>query len=100
MRMDVSVAVSGVGEELVGYRLAGVSEIVNIENKNPDEAYEALSGKAGVILITKRAAENLGGKTEKLRQRGIVLVLPEAGEEDANIKKLIRDTVGFDLKKK
>lgn len=99
MKMEAPVSVVGVGEELVGFRLAGVSETIDLKKKDTDEVYERLSEGDRMLIITKKAAEKLGAKTDRLRERNIVLVLPEAGEEGANIQKLIKETVGFDLKR-
>jgi len=95
--MQADVTIVGVGEELTGFRLAGVSQVIDAGDKSGDEVYESLTQNAGIILLTQEASEKLGEKTEKLKTDNIVLVVsPE--KQDANIRKLIKDTVGFELK--
>ncbi|MBM3309843.1 MAG: hypothetical protein FJY77_06255, partial [Candidatus Altiarchaeales archaeon] len=81
-----------------GFRLSGIRGYV-ISDANSDEIYNELKDKKAILILTQTAARLLGEKAEKLKLGSIVLIIPEKhGEDYLSLKKIIRDTIGFDLK--
>lgn len=91
-----------VGDELTstGFALAGARSH-KISEDNIDSLYEELKDKKAVLILTQHACRLLGEKAERLREKNIVLVIPEKkGEEYTAVKELIKRTVGFDTTKR
>ncbi|MBD3387738.1 MAG: hypothetical protein GF416_01705 [Candidatus Altiarchaeales archaeon] len=81
-------------EELSGFRLAGVSEVIDYRD---DGLVERLMGKEAIILISHEALEKIGGKVAQLREKSIVQEMPGEGEY-TRLNEIIKNTVGFELK--
>lgn len=91
-----------VGDELTstGFNLAGVRSR-RISEENKDQVYEELKDGKAVLILTQHACRLMGEKAEKLREKNIVLTIPEKpGEEYTAIKELIKRTVGLDIGKR
>jgi len=87
------IAVIGVGEELDGFRLGGVSEAYDARTEG---LMEKLKGLDAVFLVTVEAAKTLGPGLDELRKRTLVQELPSEGY--MRVREIIRGTVGVELR--
>lgn len=87
------MAVIGVGEELDGFRLGGVSEAYDARTQG---LADRLKGMDAVFLVTPEGAKALGPVLDELRERSHVLTLPSEGY--MRVREIIQGTVGVELK--
>jgi len=94
VKKDV-IVVAG-AEDLVGFKLAGVSE-----THLPDE--EGLGGllieKDALIFITEDAASVLDDDMDGIMEKNIVQLIPSHNTQYDRVADIIKQTIGFDLKR-
>jgi len=91
-----------IGDRLTvtGLKLAGLKETFIADGSNVNEILKKISSDASIILITSELAKFVVKDIEKLRKSGkIVIEIPDRVGSDDVIEKLIKDAVGFELKK-
>jgi len=91
-----------IGDELTttGFELAGVKKAYAATPDNIKQVLNEVKGDADIIAITNTLYEYAEESIKKIQSTGkIVIKIPDrsGGGEDI-ISKLIRDTVGFDIK--
>ncbi len=91
--MKLKVAVIGVGEELDGFRLGGVSEAYDARAQG---LMDGLKGRDALFLVTADGAKALGPALDELKERSHVLTLPSEGY--MRVGEIIRGTVGVELR--
>ncbi len=94
MKQDIIVV--GEEEEIAGYRLAGVSKTYT---PNARDLMEKLSDGSSIILITSKAKKALKKQLEGITKKSIIQEIPEWDKPYTAVEDIIRDTVGFDLRK-
>ncbi len=94
---DREIYLIGDEDSVAGFRLAGVKNAMVIHKANIEEVYGRVKDEEAFILLTQNAFEILGERTEDLRRKSVVQVIPS--EDYPGISRLIRHTVGFELRK-
>lgn len=92
-----------IGDELTvtGMRLGGMKNVHLAKKENVGKILEKIAESSRMILITQGLAKAAGEEISKLRKKDKVIVeIPdrEGGGEDV-ISKLIKEVIGFELKK-
>ena len=92
-----------IGDKLTvtGMKLGGFKEAHPATKENASKVLREISPSAGIILITQELAKGIKEDIEKVRKNKKVIVeIPDksGGGEDF-IDKLVKDVIGFDLKK-
>jgi vacuolar-type H+-ATPase subunit F/Vma7 len=92
----------GEQEDVPGVMLGGLGNIQVIRNENANEVFEKLKKFSGLILLTKKAEELLGDRKNILESpERIIHTMPgKDGDEYETIDKIVKQTIGFDLKTK
>ena len=91
-----------IGDRLTvtGLKLAGLKKAFIADEKNVNEVIKKIGSEANVILITSELAKLVVRDIEKLRKTGkIVIEIPDRSGSSDVIEKLIKDAIGFELKK-
>jgi vacuolar-type H+-ATPase subunit F/Vma7 len=93
-----------IGDDLTvtGFGLAGVKKAFKATPESIGKILNEIKEEADIIVITNALYETAEDKIEKIRSTGkIVIKIPDrsGGGEDI-VSKLIRDTVGFEIKSK
>jgi vacuolar-type H+-ATPase subunit F/Vma7 len=93
-----------IGDDLTvtGFGLAGVKKAFKATPESVGKILNEIKDEADIIVITNALYEKAEDRIEKIRSSGkIVLKIPDrsGGGEDI-VSKLIRDTVGFEIKSK
>jgi vacuolar-type H+-ATPase subunit F/Vma7 len=89
-----------VGDELTatGFRLAGLKSH-SISQENRQLVLDELKGRKALIIVANKAAKILGEDMQKLKETSLTLTVPEEqGEGYSSLRRLIKDTIGFELK--
>jgi vacuolar-type H+-ATPase subunit F/Vma7 len=96
------ITVVGESDDLPGFRLGGVKNVVLVNKGNAEEVFEKIRESKGLVILTRKAETLLGEKAKLLESQDRMLhVLGEkGGGEYATIDRILRKTIGFDLKKK
>lgn len=92
-----------IGDRLItaGMELAGLKNAFVADKENISDVLKEVSNKARIIVITRSLAKHVEKDIERLRKsEKIIVEIPDqtGGGEDA-INKLVREVVGFELKK-
>lgn len=97
--MENSIMLVGEADEVIGFRLGGIRHVTTITSKNKQEVHDSLKGFRGLLLLTKNAAKHLGDTKDLETTDLIIHTLAEGeGDEYDTIHKIVKDTIGFDLK--
>jgi vacuolar-type H+-ATPase subunit F/Vma7 len=94
--MKHDIAVVGLEDELIGYRMAGIKKAYTPETEG---LMEKLSDGKNIVFITSEAKKIIGGRIDDAGADFMVQEIPSPGMEYAEVSKLIIDTVGFDFRK-
>lgn len=91
-----------IGDELTttGFELAGVKKTYTAKPDNIKQVLHEIKDEADIIAITNELYENAGESIRKIQSAGkIVVKIPDrsGGGEDV-ISRLIRETIGFEIK--
>ncbi|MFH1056100.1 MAG: V-type ATP synthase subunit F [Candidatus Altiarchaeota archaeon] len=92
--MKRKIVVVGDANDIVGFRLAGVSQTYDI---GLEGTVDKLPKKDAIIFITKKAKEKLGGQMEMIMRDNIVQEIPSGDGKYTRVRSIIKDTVGFEL---
>jgi len=96
-----SVSVVGEASELAGFRLGGVGKVLAVTSSNIDEVVARAGEAGGLVLVTKRAGELVGEKIALIEKNAVTLTLPDSEQDgSARLRELIRETIGFDVRRK
>ena len=91
-----------IGDRLTvtGLKLAGLKKTFIADESNVNEILRKIGPEASIILITNELAKLAIKDIEKLRRIGkIVIEIPDRKGGSDVIEKLIKDAIGFDLKR-
>jgi vacuolar-type H+-ATPase subunit F/Vma7 len=93
-----------IGDDITvtGFGLAGVKKAFKATPESVSKILNEIKEEAEIIVITNALYEAAEDRIEKIRSLGkIVIKIPDrsGGGEDI-VSKLIRDTVGFEIKSK
>ena len=92
-----------IGDRLTatGMELAGLKNVFIADKENVGSVLKDVSGTARIIVITHALAQHAEKDIEKLRraEKTIVEIPDQTGGGEDVIGKLVREVVGFDLKK-
>jgi len=94
MRLDIVVV--GGPEEVVGYKLAGISRVYPLGTEG---LKEGLKKEKSLIFMTGKAREALEEDIADISRDSIIFTIPEKGKPYTRVGDIIRDTIGFDLRK-
>ncbi|MBU0762089.1 MAG: hypothetical protein KKD39_03625 [Candidatus Altiarchaeota archaeon] len=94
--MKHDIVVVGEEDEVVGYRLAGVSKAYTPSTENLKD--KLMDGK-NIIFITRKAKAALKEDIDEVYRKAIVQEIPEWNKPYGMVAEIIKDTVGFDLRK-
>ena len=94
--MKMPVVVVGTAEEIVGYKLAGVSRAYDIKDK---ETAGKLKKERSLVFLSRHASESLEGDMDEIQKNSIVFEIPQRGVPYTRVGDIIRDTIGFDLRR-
>ncbi|MBN2251213.1 MAG: V-type ATP synthase subunit F [Candidatus Altiarchaeota archaeon] len=86
---------------ITGMRLAGLKRTYVADKDNVSGILLEASGEARIILITNALATHVRREIEKLRKAGKVIVeLPDrSGAGEDFVGRMVKEVIGFDLKK-
>ncbi len=91
-----------IGDELTttGFGLVGVKKAYTATPDNIKQILNEIKDDADIIVITHELYEYAGEAVEKIRSTGkIVIGIPDrSGGGEDTISKLIKDTIGFEIK--
>lgn len=92
----------GVEDEVQGFKLGGLKNVKTVSSDNAQETLHALSEFKGLIFLTEDAEALLGADANILESPEQIVhrIARTPGGEYENIDRIVRDTIGFDLKKK
>lgn len=92
--MKREIVVIGAREEIVGYKLAGVQNVIDMEM---DDLLGKIPKTDCIIFLTHNAHEKYGLQLRS--KQNIVFEIPQTGIPYTRVGDIIRDTIGFDLRK-
>lgn len=92
--MKRELIVIGGREEIVGYKLAGVEKVLDMDDEG---AVDDVAGSESLIFLTHDAYERYGQRLSG--GKPIVFEMPQKGIPYTRLGDIIRDTIGFDLRK-
>jgi vacuolar-type H+-ATPase subunit F/Vma7 len=87
------IAVAGSHDDIMGFRLAGIKKTVK---PGSPEFQELASQGDWVILMTSEAMAS--ADVSELMKNNIIQEIPSGIEDSGRVRKIIRDTMGFELK--
>lgn len=83
----------------IGFRLAGIPSYA-ITDDTADAVYQELKGRKAILIMTQKAARILGERAGKLKSTSMVVTIPEQPDEQyTSVSEIIKNTIGFELKK-
>lgn len=92
-----------IGDRVIvtGMELAGLKNAIAADKENISNVLKEVSNKARIIIITHALAGYAEKDIEKLRRSDKILVeIPDqSGGGEDTINKLVREVVGFELRK-
>ncbi len=98
----MNIAVIGGEEFTLGFRLAGITTIVDIpEGKDPAEEFRTLLGDKGIAIVMTDSAtlgklnERTRGDVEESVQPVVLTISTEESQE--GLRRLIQKSIGVDL---
>ncbi len=94
MKMDLVLI--GAAEEMLGYRLAGVTEV---HDMNEENLGEKLFHRESLIFATHEAMEKLHPLLPEIEKTSLVFEIPQKDMPYTQVGDIIRDTIGFDLRR-
>ena len=92
--MRREIVVIGAREEIVGYKIAGISNVIDMET---DDLKDKIPETDCIIFLTHNAHEKHGLQLRD--KKNIVFEIPQKGIPYTRVGDIIRDTIGFDLRK-
>lgn len=86
---------------VTGAKLGGLKNAYVADESNIERILDNIQKSARIIVITQSLAKYVKKEIEKLRRMGkIVVTIPDkSGSGEDIVSKMIRDVVGFELKK-
>ncbi|MFH1788494.1 MAG: V-type ATP synthase subunit F [Candidatus Altiarchaeota archaeon] len=99
---DGKIMFIGAEDEAEGFMLAGLGSVKTLTEDTAEEMIRELSDFTGLILLTDKAENLLGDKKALLESEGKIIhrIAGKPGGEYETIDRIVRNTIGFDLKKK
>lgn len=94
--MKKRITVIGEKEEVIGYKLAGIQDILYLQDPSLKEKIQA---DKSIVFFTQKAKDQLGDFLTELGKKTLVQQIPGSDEKYDRISRIIEDTVGFDLRK-
>lgn len=94
--MKMQIAVVGSKQEVLGYRLAGIKRAWDIGDEN---LLGKLSKEQSIIFATKKAMKTISPIMSSIHKDSIVFEIPSHELPYELVGEIIRDTIGFDLRK-
>lgn len=102
------IAALGDKETLLGFRLAGLTHVVQANGQNADAKMNELltEPNAGIVVVGQDFVRFMTAKTVKRMDastKPVVVIVPEKGgrvSEEAKIANMIKRAIGVDLTKK
>lgn len=93
-----------VGDELTvtGFKLGGIKKTYIADKKNVSQVLGTVDPSARIILVTNSLAVHALDAINKLKkQEKIVVTIPDrTGGGDDELDRLIKEAIGFDLRKR
>ena len=102
------IAALGDKETLLGFRLAGLTHVVEANEQTADAKMNGLLNEpnAGIVVVAQDFVKFMSPKTQKRMDastKPVVVVVPAKGgrvSEEAKIANMIKRAIGVDLTKK
>ncbi len=96
----MQIAVIGTDDFVTGFRLAGIKNIVAVENNFDEKINEILNKEEiGVIVAEQEELDKTSVKTKRILDKLItpVLITLSSKGKETDLRELIKRTVGVDL---
>lgn len=99
---DGKIIYIGDADEKAGFMLGGLGNVKTISAENKEKVLDELGDFSGLVLLSKKAETILGERLKEYHstQRVFHTLGEKQGEEYETIDRIVKETIGFDLKKK
>ena len=84
---------------VTGMKLGGLKDCIIVEKDNVNEKIKNLPEDVDIIIITKELMKSMGNALFRMKDKMIIELPEEYDEGEDMISRMIRNVIGFDMKR-